>query len=74
MFQKKKSGMLLDHRKFLPVLLLNTTQVSNVLEGRGETLQTDQSSSKLATVVVVVPAHAVRVLLAKVPQKATGRV
>ena len=60
--------MLPDHRKILPVLLLNTTQASVLLEG-GRTFQNDQSPSKLTTEAVVVPASAGWILLAKVPQK-----
>ena len=60
--------MLPDHRKILPVLLLNTTQVSNILEG-GKTFQIEQNLSKLATLVVVIPAPAGWALSAKVLQK-----
>ena len=67
--------MLIDHRIFLLVLLINTTQASNVLEGEGEeTFQIKQNSSKLATVAVVVPAPAGWILIAKVPQKSDRNV
>ena len=44
--------MLPYHRKFPPVLLLNTTQAFNVLEG-GDPFKIDQNSFKLATVAVI---------------------
>ena len=68
MFRKKIPEYFQITVKIFPVLLLNTTQASNIQEG-GKTFQIDQNSSKLATVTVVVPVSAEWVLLAKVPQK-----